>query len=183
MPLAAPSLAAFELEERLANLFEEWLRGYFDGADHAVGAQPALKFPVAELRFQQSALSQPLKEVGITWVWVAASNKRRYWDTIGGTRQEISEDRASWFFFIRTNAAKPEGNADRMCRTVADRLHGLLGNSAATRALAQRGVHQVCPGTPQLLSEGKSQDKFDPNYITRLITCRGLLRYPLLSQI
>ncbi len=176
--LNAAAVDALALEESVMKLFEEWLRGFFDGGTHVIGAAGSKKFPQAQLRFQQSALPQPLSTVGITAVWVAAAHVRKYWE--GG--QQISLDHASWMFLVRTDANSAAGNADLQCRTASDLLYAILANSAATRGLGQKGINKICPTPAQLLSDGKTQDKHDPNYITRLVSCRGMLRYRILSQ-
>lgn len=174
MSLSNAPVSALDLESSVMKLFAEWLAKWFDGHAHALGANPTpVTFPSATLRFQQSAQPQPLTGVGISAVWVSASNIKRYWEK----GQQVSLDNAAWFFLVRA------ATDDAACRTTGDRLFALLSNSAGTKELSEKGIHKIAPSNPQLISEGKgSPGTPDLNYITRLVPCKARLRYPILSQ-
>jgi hypothetical protein len=208
--LTAPPVSAVAIEATVFALFEEWLRGYFDGGRHAIGAHAEemplstdgnttlttdadepltaditqIQFPEAVLRFQQSGLPALGGKVGLTAVWVHSSDLRKSWETVGGATQEMQVARATWQFIVRAEgpANSTGDNAERRCRTAADLLHAILANSAASRPLAQKGLHRLRPDLPRLLSEGLGAPGKDLQYRARLVTCRGQLRYPIYSQ-
>ena len=168
-------------------LIAEWLAQYFDGETHDVGLLAAVKFTKAELKFQQSAVTQPLDGGGgaaatgiaITVVWSEGGSRKKYWETItdgtaesrsAGSRQEIVFDRVTWNFWVRANGT----NARQQCKLTADLLAGLLGNSAETKSLAQKGVHRLRPSDPRVIQ--------DTDYSLQLVTCGATLRFVIKSQ-
>jgi hypothetical protein len=65
------------VESSAFELFNEWLKGWFDGGAHAIGRNELVAFPKAVLRYQQDKLPQPLGEqVGIALVWVNTSKAK-----------------------------------------------------------------------------------------------------------
>lgn len=181
-PLNKPSVDANLVETTVMDLWEEFLSRYFDAGAHAIGATAAAVFPKAELNFQQSAASQPLDKapasgVAITLVWNEGGGRAwRVWEPIpqgepnAGQRQEIVFQKVSWNFWVRATGA----NARRNGKTAADRLFGVLGNSAETRVLAQAGIQRVRPQPPRAVQDG--------DYSLRLVCVAATLRYPVLSQ-
>lgn len=210
MTLNAPAVNAVAVEASAFALLAEWLAYYFDGESHPLGTQefeealttetlealtteegealtesvPGISFPVAHIRFQQSDLPKLGTAIGLTVVWVVPGKARRDWETVAGQRQEMVTLPVTWFFFVRAEgpAGSTGENAQQRCRTGSDRLYALLQNSHATRPLAAKGIHKLCPDSPGVMSEGKGGDKPDLNYVVRMIQCRGLLRYPVYSQ-
>ncbi len=174
MSLNSPAVNALALEASVMKLLAEWLGKWFTGTAHVLGGHGSLRFPAATLRFQQSALPQPLTGAGITAVWVAAANTTTRWEA----GQQVAFDHASWFFLVRA------ANDDLVCRTASDRLIALLRNPAGTKKLAEKGIHKLRPSPPQLISDGVAAPSGgnDPNYVTRLIACQARLRYPIFSQ-
>lgn len=173
MALTAPALAATGVETTLFDLLHEWLSGYFDGAAHTVGGHEDVVFPAVTLAFQQAAIEQPQSRPSLQVVWHQPGMPRFWWDTVDGERQRMIETGIVLTFWIRSAAPATEGaNARRECKQVAERLAFLLGHPAATQALGQKGLLHCRPNTPQLVA--------DTHYSLRLLTCRAVLRYPVL---
>jgi hypothetical protein len=169
--LTAPHISELDLEPAALALMQEFLAKWFDGGTHAVGGNAAVPFPQCELRFQQSALDQPMSLPCIALVWSDPASVERRWETVNGARQQMAYARVRWTFFVRasgTNSRKVAGDA-------ASRLAGLLANAAATRPLAQKGIHRLRPGLPQAVNNS--------NYALRVLQCVVALRYPILSQV
>lgn len=159
-------------------LMAEWLAQYFDGKRHDVGQLKDVQFTTAELHFQQAAVSQPLPGVAITVVWSEGGSRKKYWEwvTDGDTppvrsRQEMVYDRVNWNFYVRANGT----NAKQQAKLTADLLAGLLGNSAETQSLSQKGVHRLRPSDPRVIAE--------TDYSLQMVTCAATLRYAVLSQV
>lgn len=181
--MTASSISALAIESRFFALWQEFLAGYFDGQSHTVGANPAIAFPSAYLRFQQSLLPQPIDGVAITAVWVRPSYFEKKWDTVNGGRQEVVFARFGMMFWVRAQmVSSGTGNSAFKCTQAAELLFGLLQNSAATRPLAGKGIHRLRPSSPQLVSDGSGSRPNDPSYALRVVTCDGRLHYPVLSQ-
>lgn len=194
MPLTKPAISALALEKSLLDLWEEFLSGYFDGANHGVGPLEAAVFPEAQLRFQQSAVDQPLDGVAITLVWVTPTRNRTEWEDVtnadgSGGRQAQAFDDVMLNFWIRAagDQAAPT-NARHECMKAASLLKGLIANRAATLPLAQKGIHHLRPMDPQLVAEGSSEGKASNKlkggdaarlHALRLVSCRAELRYPI----
>ena len=179
-PLTNPAVDANALETSVMKLWQEFLARYFDGGQHDVGAVVNVPFPQVELHFQQSAVSQPLGACGaanaaITLVWSESMRKWTAWESVpdGPTswqRQEICYERVAWNFWVRASGT----NARVACKLAADRLAGLLSNRGETHALGAKGVSRLKPSAPRAIQE--------TDYVLRLVTCVGTLRYPILSQ-
>ena len=172
-PLTKPKVDANALETSVLALWQEFLARYFDGRPHAIGATAGVPFPKAELNFQQSAVTQPqADQPAITLVWNEGGAKPwKGWETVGGTRQELMFQPVSWNFWVRANGT----NAKRAGKEAAERLAGLLGNSAETRALAQAGITRLKASVPRAVQE--------TDYTLRLVTATATLRYPIKSQM
>jgi hypothetical protein len=187
--LQKPAVSAMAVQTNVLALLAEWLAQYFDGETHDVGLLDAVQFTKAELKFNQSAVSQPLaggaaappyQGVAITVVWSEGGRRKKYFENIEHRtsnselstrdRQEIVYDRVTWNFWVRANGT----NARQQCKLTADLLAGLLGNSAETKSLAQKGVHRLRPADPRLIQ--------DTDYSLQLVTCGATLRWAILSQ-
>jgi hypothetical protein len=205
--LTSPDISELTLESGTLALWNEFLEGWFDGGSHAVGLNPAIPFPEAVLRYQQSALPQPLgQRVGISLVWVRPGDVTKRWEVVRvprenfrngdpydncqdyrgrrQARQQVAYARAGWMFWIRAEAPAGAGaNAAASCRQAAELLFGVLSNTNATHGLWQKGILKLEPQTPALVSEGSGSRPADLAYALRLVACAGILRYPVLSQL
>jgi len=188
-PLENGPVDANALETSVMKLWQEFLARYFDGGQHNVGAVANVQFPQVELHFQQSAVTQPLAEsnlglepnlgvatAAITLVWSESMRKWTAWESLpdgpsSWQRQEMCYERVAWNFWVRASGM----NARAACKLAADRLAGLLGNKAETHALGAKGVSRLKPSAPRAIQE--------TDYVLRLVTCVGTLRYPVLSQV
>lgn len=172
-PLTNPAVDANALETSVMKLWQEFLAQYFDGGQHNVGAVGNVQFPQVELHFQQSAVTQPLDGTAITLVWSGPCGRPPWtgWEVVGGSRQEMRYELVAWNFWVRASGT----NARAACKLAADRLAGLLGNRAETHALGAKGVSRLKPSAPRAIQE--------TDYVLRLVTCVGTLRYPVMSQV
>lgn len=184
--MTAPPVSELNVEGTSLALWHEWLAGFFDGASHAIGSNSAVVFPKAELRFQQSAGTQPIGAAGVdvvlTVVWLPSPNSRRLeWETVSGARQQMAYVKSAWIFYVRaavtaaTPGNTPGANAQKLCSDAAAHLAAILGNSKAARPLSQNGIQRLRPDDPRPVSE-------DAHYIVRTVRCRGTLRFAVLSQ-
>lgn len=180
--LTSPALNEMGLETAFLTLMEEWLSQWFDGGTHTVGAAGDFTFPKAVLGFQQSPAQQPLNpaaqagrtpEVSITMVWGEPSvTDRKWWDD-GQERRWV---RAHFTFYVRAEGqAHASGNARKLCREAAEKLHAILDNAACRRDLTQKGVMRLRPGTPQAVAE--------TSYSLRRVACTGTLACGVRSQL
>ena len=157
------------LEQSIYALFAQWLGSFFDGGSHAVGSNAPVTFPLASLAFAHSALPQPLgAAVGITLVTGGnvGRTSRRY-ENVGGTQQQLFYKKVRLNFWVRSATADAAARA--ACLSAGQLLEAILANGAATRPLAQNGVHRVRPGSPQPIA--------DTTFILRLLSCEATLRY------
>ena len=177
--LTGTAVSELLIETGTMKLLQEWLANFFDGNPHDVGANLAVPFTNPTLYFQQSAIVQPTDTPGgaatdtlaITTVWCDPTKKWKSFEVVDGERQEVVYLKANFNFWIRATGT----NAKAQAKTTADLLHALLGNSAAAKPLAQKGVKRLCPQAPRAVQ--------DTDYVLRLVTCGATLRYPILSQI
>jgi hypothetical protein len=188
-PLTNNAVDANAVEDTVLHLWQEFLGRYFDGETHDVGAVADVRFPLAELHFQQSAVSQPLDKspapgLAITMVW-SEGDRRRWtaWEGVStpandqtpdnptGTRQEICYERVAWNLWVRATGT----NGRMLGKSGSDRLFGLISNRGETHALGQKGICRLKASAPRVIQE--------TNYVLRVVTCAGTLRYPILSQV
>ncbi|HEV2329023.1 MAG TPA: hypothetical protein VGY56_09580 [Verrucomicrobiae bacterium] len=186
----SPAVNEAALETSTFDLFNEWLKGWFDGNAHAIGAGQPVTFPAAVLRYQQDKLPQPLGgQVGISLVWVNTSKVIYSWKMSpvpsgNGTnatpaRQQVANIKTTWLFMVRSEVENKKN-----CRSVAELLFAILNNTNAALPLSQKGIHRLRPMPPQLISDGgRRMEKPDLNFCLRMVQCNGVLRYPVLSQV
>jgi len=196
MHLTSAAVSAMDLEGSALALWNEFLAHYFDGNPHTVGANsPAIAFPKAVLRYQESRLPQPLSgDIGISVVWVAPSKTETYWDTLNAVeaqalgnpsekRQQRVVAKCAWLFLIRSaNSTDTPENAQRAVQSAAGKLYGLLMNSAETQCLAEKGISKLRPESPRMGFKGDGAPTEDLGFRLRILSCAGVLRYPVLSQ-
>jgi len=176
MSLSSPAVNEMAIEAAVSTLFNEWLKGYFDGGSHAVGYNAPVTFPVAGIYFQQASIPQPLKGNAVSMVWLNRGKPRLYWDTVNGKQQQLALIDVAWLFMVRSQLVEAgQGNAKKAVRDVSDLLFAILQNNFNAKPLAEKGIHRLRPETPQIISE-------DASYLMRSVTCVGRLRYHILSQ-
>ncbi len=153
MPLVSNPVDLDTLEHSVWLLWEEWLRGYFDGQPHTVSHRTR-SCPAAFLSFQQSSLQVPLDGLGIHMVWIAPSRQQVRWDAIPGTQGRRVSTSVRWTFLVRARLeAQPGEQAALLAMEGASLLHWLLRSPLATASLAQKGITHVRPEFPVLISE------------------------------
>jgi hypothetical protein len=176
--LTAPPITETALEAGSLALFAEFLSGYFDGLNHAIGTNAPQLFPKAEILFQQSSASQPLNGVAISVIMARPGRVKKYLDWSLGRRMQRAQARVTWTFIVR--AAGPEtgaGNAKKKCQDASDLLFGLLDNPVNTFPLAEAGIRHLRPETPGVVSEGMASPQSDLRYAMRMFACPGTLRW------
>ena len=181
--LTAASISEFAVESSALEVWREWLAKYFDGASHSVGAAGSIEFPAVTLLFQQSAIPQPLSGAAITCTWIEPGVTEKSWDrvaTASPTTQKVLSAYTSFLFWIRAELNTGAGQGKRLAQQVGERLYGLLNNAAATSELCEKGIHQIWPRPPQLVTEG---NRGQTEYAMRLVSCQVMLRYPVLGQV
>lgn len=179
--LNSPKISETAIESSTLALLNEWLGTFFDGGRHAVGYAPAVNFPTADVRFQEGAHPQPLNGIGLRVTWVRGGKATLRWETVGGVRQHMATQPATWMFWVRADAAKRE-DAQRAAMTAAELLYAILQNSAASSPLTQRGIHHLRAEQPQLGGVGGGAKNEEPFYALRFLSATATLRYPVLSQ-
>lgn len=183
MPLTSSTLSVLDLEGTALKLWHEFLTGYFDGGSHAVGTSVAQNFPTASILFQQAAPNQPADGISIALAWVNPAAARSCYEPSPVAGQPMRWQHTAWtrfHFFVRASGALPDSaNAKWWAARTASLLYALLANVRATRPLAERGIHHLRAGSPQLLSEGHESPGGAAArlYAMRLVTCRAQLRY------
>jgi hypothetical protein len=191
--MIAPHISEMELESSAFAAWAAFLNGYFDGNTHDVGANQAVPFPKANILFGQSPVLQPMNPAvrplpaggqttpptpisSINMVWSYPLTTCRYWERVNGVTQQRAYKKSRFNFWVRCEMQQDTAaNARKVCRQTAERLSGLLGNAAATFALAECGIHHCRPGEPEMVAETA--------YILMLVTCRATLRYAVNSQV
>ncbi|HEX3800240.1 MAG TPA: hypothetical protein VH413_16210 [Verrucomicrobiae bacterium] len=194
--LNSSAVNGLNLEGSVLALFAEFLAGFFDGGNHAIGANGAVKFPVAQLRSQEAPLPKTLDAaIGLSTVWVAPSSVYTYWDTLTqaeiaalpegsepAVRQQRACGHATILFLIRSSETGGDPNAQKQVQDGAGLLFGLLQNSLATEPLAQKGIHRLRPMPPRMAFPGDGAPSADLAYRLRILSCAVKLRWPLVSQ-
>ena len=208
MSLNAKAVDGLDLEGSALALWQEFLAGYFDGGAHPVG-RGAVTFPNAVLRFQEASLPQPLPGVGISVVWVMPARVERYWDTLtaaelatmpAGTPVEQERGRAQGAFLFLVRAVDPPSpgssplrqgyggqagaasNAQMEVQAAAGKLFGLLQNTAATEPLSEKGISKIRPTMARMAFPGDGAPGEDLGYRLRVMSCRTVLRWAVVSQ-
>jgi hypothetical protein len=182
MNLISPPVRSTHIEETTLALFAEWLSQWFDGQPHEISSDyresppKPIVFPQAELRYGVSQLSQPLGDkLGISMVWMQYGPKRQSWISATADADGVRSWReitiqATWHFFVRAGTSGTVTGEERVMLG-ASLLHHLLENPLAWGPLAEKGVHHLRPNHPTQISQA--------DYATRLVSCRGTIRYPL----
>ena len=172
MPLAAASIDIANLEHSVWSLWEEWLRGYFNGQTHTFGGRSRF-CPVASVAFQQSALQNPLDGLGIHVVWVSPARQQlARWDSEPGRHGRRMFTAVRWQFLVRARLeGAPEGQAAKLAMDAAAILYWLLRSPIAVASLSQKGIGHVRPDIPVLISDSAS------GFAMRQVGCGATLTY------
>ena len=177
MILTSPPITELTTEAAPLNLLGEWLRGWFNGSQHAVGANSPLAFPAVNLAFNQSAPVQPLYQFGligaadttIRVVVVPRSEEASSLDTCLFSGK-LATDRVLLNFYITSKHAG-EGQAQQAAQTVAQLLKALLSNPDTRWPLVSGGITAFAPEPIRTIA---SQD-----YAQRLVACAAQFQYPI----
>ena len=167
LPLTSPPITASQFEGSMFSCLGEWLSGYFNNGMHTINNLPApILFPAAQLKFQQQAMPQPLNGAVI---WSVMEDQGVLVEKqVAGQYQ--GWQRVHLCLYVRANVRgdNPEGaNSDWLCRTVSDRLYGLLADRGATIPLQQKGFRWIRAHPPAT--------KYDTQYKTRMVRVHFML--------
>ena len=159
-------------------LWQEFLSGFFDGANHDLDAlNHGVTFPAATLEFSQSRVPQPLDGAIITVIGMSPGRARDRWDLVGdvGDRHvgKVAALDVTWMFWVRAKVSGV-GASGWLASQVASRLYGLLGNRTAVAPLAGKGIYALRPDSPVTFP--------DSDYAMRLVACRCRLNFALSVQ-
>jgi hypothetical protein len=146
IPLAV-NVKAGALEETTAQIWYEFLRGYFDGESHF-----GYEFPLAkDVIFQQNAPTQEIEGLVLHIVSVldGVSRTRRY-----GDGKFVIVDVMKWEIFCKAKFTTPPTTgetADSLSRRASDMIYGLVRRYAEMRPLYRTGIINVRSSPPKLL--------------------------------
>jgi len=146
-------LTELNLETAVPANLAEWLGSYFDGSGHAVGANPVVLFPRADLAFGQGAPRRPLAdgddgtadagtglEIRVVRLNVIRGGGGGQWpcDTILFSGRYV-EDVVLFQFQIRAKRGGA-GESELLAAQAADLVHAITNNPACRWVLAQHGI-------------------------------------------
>lgn len=155
LPLAAAPISVTGVEKSSNTIWEEFLMGWLDGADHllrgAFTKMPALQ----KLTFQE----MPIPKLDGLYLQVAlddeASVKRRMFV---GERWIVQQDIQVHFYFrALVKKARPDGhNTISLVRFGSDTLYAILTSHQHVIPLQWCGMMQFRPESPQLVGYGET---------------------------
>ena len=139
------------------------------------------------------SLPQPMKGVAISVVWVMPARVERYWDTLTAVElagmppgtpaaQERGRAQGAFLFLVRALTTGTSDNAQRQVQAAAGKLFGLLQNTAATEPLSEKGISKIRPTTARMAFPGDGAPGEDLGYRLRVMSCRTVLRWAVVSQ-
>lgn len=175
MSLNSPAITELSVESAPLNLLAEWLRFYFDGGPHAVGANDPVVFPVVNLAFNQSPAVQPLfkwndgADTTIRVVMLARNETQEHLDTVLAAGK-LATSRVLFQFQI-TSKQKTDAQAQQAAQTVGNLLKALLTNPDSIADLGEKGLRMLSPEPPRAVQS--------TDYALRLVFCGGQLLYPI----
>ena len=172
-PLTSPPVSELAVMQTTCALLAEWLRAWFDGAQHAVGQNPPVLFPIANIAFGQSDPVQPLArfpadvDTEIRVVTFTRHEEQASMDTTTSAGKLIS----TFQFFNFWVSAKHPGPAQSAlaAQTVGDLLKAILTNPDTRYPLAAKGITTLRPTPPQVIPS--------TDYHKRLVACSATLQY------
>lgn len=180
--LNAAAITEFTTESGPVTLLAEWLRLYFDGADHVVGTNAPVTFPKAFIAFGQAPIEQlSARETGSVLgdqdihaeirVVIFPRGGQIAWVSATGADAELKKlatDPVLLTFQVRAKQQGP-GQSEYLARNVAELLHALLTNPTTRYDLAQKGLSHIFvqPINPLPTAE----------FAMRILSCSCVLRY------
>jgi hypothetical protein len=140
----SPPITFRTLDEAPHRIWNEWLRGYFDGGTHDLGGSGVL-FPKALVSFDQDQYRDAqgqavelMSGVGIRVIGVMRGQHR----TLSDAGRDCL-DQMAYTFLVQTSVAAESshrGNANFQCRAAAQLLRGLLLDDAAMLPVVRLGI-------------------------------------------
>jgi hypothetical protein len=174
--LTSPSITELTTEDGPLNLLGEWLRGWFNGSLHAVGANAAVLFPAVNFAFGQSPQVQPLYQWGsdidttIRLVIIPRTSNTSSLDTALFSGK-LATDRVLLNFYV-TAKHPGAGEAQQRAQTVANLLKALLTNPDSRFPLAQKSIVVADPEPIRWITSVDGAQ--------RIVACAAQTMYPVL---
>lgn len=174
--LTSPDITELTTEDAPLNLLGEWLRSWFNGSLHAVGAHDPVLFPAVNFAFGQSPQVQPLylfgqdQDTTIRLVMIPRTETTVSEDTILYSGK-LATARVLFNFYITSKHPGP-GMAQQSAQTVANLLKAILTNPDSRFPLALKGIEGfACEPIRNITSV---------DYAQRIVACSAQLLYPIL---
>ncbi len=173
--LTSPPITEMNVANAAHTLLAEWLRGWFNGSLHVVGANPPVLFPAVNIAFGQSDPVQPLYttpgglDAEIRVLTFARSASQESSDTALAAGK-LATDYVLFNFWV--SAKHPgAGQSAYQAGRVADLLKALLTNPDSRYPLVAGGITTLRPQLPVVIPA--------TDYHKRLVGCAASLQYPL----
>lgn len=175
--MTSPPITFRTLDEAPHRIWNEWLRGYFDGGSHDLGGS-GVTFPEAVVAFDQDQFRtsagvavEPINGVGIRVVCQTNAQER----TLNESGRDCLDD-VAYTFIVQTsidgvNANK--GNSNYQCRRAAQLLRGLLLDDAAMLPIVRLGMRNFEIGAAEPVQSER--------FYTRTIRVKADLDYESVS--
>lgn len=168
-PLSSAAISAADLEAAAQRIINEFLKSYFDGAQHDLGTGPIL-LPLCEIGFNQMTptLTKPLIHV----VFARLVHDRDFRAPQGLEEIQVKVNTLINFFVRVPNAGQKQIGADPQCQLVANGLRMILDRPAERARMAAKGILHA------KLEAGPTPQPF-PGVQVRLLTVSAELIYSL----
>ncbi len=175
--LTSPAITELSTEDAPLNLVGEWLRGWFNGSQHAVGSNAPVLFPAVNLAFNQSPAVQPLYAFGadrdtmIRTVIVPRNETAEHLDTVLAAGKLVTARVLFNFYVAAKHPGDQGGKAQQAAQTVANLLKAILTNPDSRYPLAAGGVRMFAPEPIRVIAS--------TDYAQRIVASAALLSYPV----
>jgi hypothetical protein len=173
--LTSPAITEINATQAAFTLLAEWLRGWFNGSLHCIGASAPVQFPAVNIAFGQSDPMQPLYspkdglDAEIRVVAFPRSETQESLDTVLFSGK-LATDYILLNFWV--SAKHPGGGqSEYSAMRIADLLKAILTNPDARYPLIAGGINTLRPQLPQVIPS--------TDYHKRLVACAAQLQYAI----
>lgn len=178
MALTSPEVTELTVLSAPKLLLHEWLTGWFDGEEHAVGEPATVSglFPLAAIAFDQGPIKQPLDTGAVDAVEPTPEARVEIRVTIMTGPDTVRNDAGAQLvsapitinFWIRSkHRSAPDSRGE--AQQAGDLLRAILTNPASRLDLALKGLQHLQPRTPSLVSATE--------YAMYLLVCPAKVEY------
>lgn len=177
------AIQEYDIEQAARAIFKEWLESYFDGANHDIGAKPAVPFPKVLIAFGQGSPVQPMagskvdgtdkegSEIRVVMLPRAKMSMGKYAVADqSGTSVNLGVTNVVLSFQIR---AKKQGigQGEKLAERIGGLLSAILTNPTPRGRLARYGVKHLVPMDPVPIATA--------DYAMKIINCSGQFHYDI----